>query len=54
MRGCNEVDIFEYALMVTNDSWPHFLMPSDGAAIGIPLACSGRNATVATLMKWGF
>ena len=54
MQVCSEVDIVEYALMGTDDSWPHFRMPSGGAAIGVPLACPGRYATEATSMIWGF
>ena len=54
MQICSEVDIVEYALMGTDDSWPHFRMPSGGAAIGVPLACPGRYATEPTSMKWGF
>lgn len=54
MAFCSEVDIVEYALMGTDDSWPHFRMPSGGAAIGVPLACPGRYAEQPTSMKWGF
>ena len=54
MGVCNEVDIVQYAIMGTDDSWPHFRMLSGGAAIGVPLACPGRYSTVPTSMKWGF
>jgi hypothetical protein len=54
MQVCSEVDIVEYSLMGTDDSWPHFRMPSGGAAIGVPLACPGRYATESTSMLWGF